>query len=1073
MRTRRWLLVGICVIAIAMTVGLLTLPEVIRRVAISRIHATTGRPVQIDRVAANLLTGRFAIQGFRLAERDGQRLFADFDHLDVSVNLPALLLGRIDIRDLVLDRSTVRVVRLPTSDYNFSDLVGASGNAGGKGDLTVRHFALTRGTVVLEDQAAPQPRTWTSEQITIEGHDVSTRHANGRVRGSSVTAGTPIAFTLTDMRLRPIHLTAAMTVQGLDLTLAQVYLPPDAVVIDRGRISASVDAAVDAQEGIRGAWHAELADVALTRDGVTIARVPRMTTRVQGFWFNKGEAQIGSLGVDGIVAVRDPLSKQRDRFQQADVRARIANVTWPATTSGYVDALATMDTGGRLQLTGMVNAPPQPSALRLRASRFDLAAWAQLVPMDARVSGVAEADLRINEPLAAGVPARVQGSVAVNRPAVMDARHELVSARRVEASGLQLHWPTRVVVDRLVLTGPSLLVERDRDGRFPLSDLLVRKPADSGARPARGTAAGAPALAVEVGEAVVRHGALSWRDQAASPPARLDVTSVDARVRGLGWPLRGPLQVGASLQPPGGGHVQVSGRVGVDPIATDVRVVARGAELSPYQAYLPTSARVSGAADADVTIVTPDFTERRVTVRGTAGLARIDVRDGERTVMRLERAVAGGLDVAWPERVGIDRLALMQPWLLLERDDAGGLPLKALLGPASPARNGGPGTDADAQDAGAPLVVTVARLQVDNGGLRIVDRAVSPAFAIDLHGANARVNGLSTGGARPARLDLTGRLGTGAELTLAGTIGPLGGPLKLDLNGELQQFEVPRANPYVLRQAGWKSVDGRLTSTIQARIDGDALAAKTNIRISRLQLVKASPQDQAQGHLGLPLGMLTSLMKDKRGDITVAFPVGGRLSDPKFDFSEAISSAVRTVALNAIALPVSWIGRLRVSGDSRIERIDVNPVTFEAGSAEPTPEGHAQLTKLVAFLERLPEARMAMTPVISSRDVGVVAPRRASSANAPPEVSALVREDGGLPSAARKLAESRVDAVRASMKAAGVDVARLDVRKPERRADIESRVAFDVIAPETPPPSRIRDTFERVRDRLTGREGKP
>ena len=72
MRTRRWLLFGAGVLVVALGVGLWALPEVIRRVAISQIHAMTGRPVQIDRVDGNALTGRFAVRGFRLAERDGQ-----------------------------------------------------------------------------------------------------------------------------------------------------------------------------------------------------------------------------------------------------------------------------------------------------------------------------------------------------------------------------------------------------------------------------------------------------------------------------------------------------------------------------------------------------------------------------------------------------------------------------------------------------------------------------------------------------------------------------------------------------------------------------------------------------------------------------------------------------------------------------------------------------------------------------------------------------------------------------------------------------------------------------------------
>ena len=36
-----------------------------------------------------------------------------------------------------------------------------------------------------------------------------------------------------NLRLEPIHVNATIAVQGLDLTLAQVYLPPDSIVIDQ------------------------------------------------------------------------------------------------------------------------------------------------------------------------------------------------------------------------------------------------------------------------------------------------------------------------------------------------------------------------------------------------------------------------------------------------------------------------------------------------------------------------------------------------------------------------------------------------------------------------------------------------------------------------------------------------------------------------------------------------------------------------------------------------------------------------------------------------------------------------
>jgi hypothetical protein len=471
----------------------------------------------------------------------------------------------------------------------------------------------------------------------------------------------------------------------------------------------------------------------------------------------------------------------------------------------------------------------------------------------------------------------------------------------------------------------------------------------------------------------------------------------------------------------------------------------------------------------------------------------VNVRDGERTVMRVERAQATGVDVQWPERVVVNRLALAQPWVVIERDDKGVLTLRSLLSPPSPARPAGQDANGVSDNNGrATTVITVTDLSVDGGGMRLVDRAVSPAFAVDFQPVALRVQGLSTASDRPARVDLRGRLGAGADVIIRGTVGALDGPLRLDLSGEVREFAVPRANPYVLQQAGWKTTDGRLTSTVHARVDGDSLSAKTDIRVSRLQLVRAAPEDGAEARIGLPLNMLSALMKDRHGDIRLSFPVGGRLSDPRFDFREAIWSAIRTVTVKAITLPVSWVGRVRFASDSRIERIEVDPVAFEPGTSAPTAEGRAQVTRVAAFLDQLSTLRIALMPVVSAHDVTEMKrrsvetsidrvaremrlsrdaaaarlfeqafPGRPAPDSLESTLGALVEREQLPTSAVAELARQRVDAVRSTVKEIGIDPARLAASDVVQREG-DSRVELNVLPAETERPSKLRETLRRL-----------
>src|SRR5207253_7880675 len=141
--------------------------------------------------------------------------------------------------------------------------------------------------------------------------------------------------------------------------------------------------------------------------------------------------------------------------------------------------------------------------------------------------------------------------------------------------------------------------------------------------------------------------------------------------------------------------------------------------------------------------------------------------------------------------------------------------------------------------------------------------------------------------ARPGRLDLKGRVGDGS-LSLRGTVAALSGPLRVDLEAGLREFAVPRTNPYLVNQVAWEARDGWLTTSLHCRIDGDNLDAKTEILLSRLQVARASGNDQAHARIGLPLGMIVSLMKNPRGVIQLVLPAGGPAHDPRLDFTEGI-----------------------------------------------------------------------------------------------------------------------------------------------------------------------------------------
>jgi Domain of Unknown Function (DUF748) len=293
-------------------------------------------------------------------------------------------------------------------------------------------------------------------------------------------------------------------------------------------------------------------------------------------------------------------------------------------------------------------------------------------------------------------------------------------------------------------------------------------------------------------------------------------------------------------------------------------------------------------------------------------------------------------------------------------------------------------------------------------------------------------------------------------------VSAFGGPLDVDMTAELRNLAVTRLNAYLQHFIGWNASNGRVSARVSGRVRGDELEAETDVQLGRLQVVRGDRDDGAQRRLGLPLGVLVGLLKDRRGNINVSLPVGGRLNDPRFDFKDAMWSAVRAVAVKTIALPVSWIGRLRFTADSRVQDVEIDPVGFETGTATPTAEATARLQRVATFMDSLPDIRMIATPVVSLGDIEklktdaiatriktAVAESRVTELEAaqrlfvqqfprqdPPVdlaavISALREVEPPPAREAAALAKQRVDATRDSLKKTGIDPARIT---PSREA---------------------------------------
>jgi hypothetical protein len=594
---------------------------------------------------------------------------------------------------------------------------------------------------------------------------------------------------------------------------------------------------------------------------------------------------------------------------------------------------------------------------------------------------------------------------------------------------------------------------------------------------------------VSVRDVLFENGSTTVVDTSVRPAARFEIPRARLAMQDVAWPSRTParLQVNAAL--PVSGELDASGTFQLQPSRMDLKVTLKDVDLAPARPYVPIRARLQGKLDADLSFVGA-FDRSALTVRGTAALSKFELRDANRAVVTLERAVAEQVMFEYPQpRLSVRRIDVRRPWSLIERDAEGRFALVRLLSrrarpgqAAPPSAPSTPSGDDSAEPTASPfddLRVDIARIVVTDGFGRFVDRTTTPDFAEELSQLNLTVEELTTNGPQPAHVSLKGMLGPEATVSIDGRLGPLDGPRFVDVSASLRDFAVPRANPYIDRLVGWTATQGRLRFDVRYRVEGDDLEATNQVGLDGLDVALTQPPHPVLRDLGLPLNLVVSLLKDRRGDIQVSIPVRGSLASPEFDYGDAMWGAVRNLTIRLIALPVSLVGKLFFSEDSKIEAVSINPVVFEPGSATPPPPMAEHLHNVGTFLRETPAIRVLMRPVVTVADVdrlkratlmediakrtpatsgpafdavvlGVFAerfPNRRTPDTAEQALAALLRATPAPDAAAQALAAARMTHTASVLGKAGVDAAR--VRALEGVAPVETegagRVEFEIV----------------------------
>ena len=303
-RGLRLAVISAVVVVAVLAVGLAVLPELVRRVVVWGVGASTGRAVTLDAVELRLFGGHLAFRGLRIADRDGAAL-ASLDRVDARFSPRDLLRAHIRLTEVTVDAPALRIVRTGPREFNVSDLLGAKTSEARptRLRLTIERFELRGGAVVVEDRTATPART-TRIHATVRLRDASTladRPAGSATLEATID-GAPLTVTVDDLRLAPVHLRAIVKAERIPAALASLALPPEGPIgPPGGTLGVSATIAHDAATGTLVTAEAGLVAVELRRAGEARAFVsaPAIRITVDGLRARPGAVEVKRVAVDG------------------------------------------------------------------------------------------------------------------------------------------------------------------------------------------------------------------------------------------------------------------------------------------------------------------------------------------------------------------------------------------------------------------------------------------------------------------------------------------------------------------------------------------------------------------------------------------------------------------------------------------------------------------------------------------------------------------------------------------------------------------------------------------------------
>lgn len=939
--------------------GYFILPGIVQSQARQFVAEKFHRTLDIEKIEINPFTLLATVHGLKLMEPQGGQVFIGFDSLTVKVSPQSILHLAPVVREVLLSKPTVHLVRRDARHYNFDDILAALASptppdksAQPTTRFSVYNIQLEGGRIEFDD--LPTGTYHVVSELKLGVPFISSLPSQVEVFVEPLLSakinGAPL---LLSGKARPFaepkEAALALNLDDVDLTHYLGYLPFEprfklsSAKLDI-HLNANFRQSSDKAPALLLSGTTALKSMVLAEpDGKHVLSVPQLQVTLGNADVFGEKFAISHVLLDGMSA-----DVSRDRGGQLNLQRLLqAEAQSPAVPAP----------------TKAASAAGQPAATREAAA----AASMQLVldKLEIRNASVRYADQQAPQPMRAEVE---KFELTLDHA-------NLDSAKR------------KLTIGEVSSNNAAFLLAMDKGPAAP-ANAQANPPATGHAVPTTGKAAAShnqesagdgTGYTVGIDKIAIDNWTAHIEDRRLAQAVTTEIAPLKLRAEGLSNTEHALSQIDLQAAVNRSGHLAINGKLGMRPMHSDLNLDVNGVDLLGLQPYvtdqvnlLLTSANLSAKGALKL-----DQGNDNAWSGGFKGdlklgnVATVDKLSAD-DFLRWKSLTFGGVDLKLaPLAVNVDQITLSDFFARVIIDPSGHINLqdisrngtagsKSLTNESGIARSTKEPTAAQTAPAPTPVAapskggavpVKIGKLVMQNGKVRYTDNFIKPHYTANLMNLGGSISGLSSDAASRAGVDLHGQVND-APLTIAGTVNPLKADLSLDIKANVKGMELAPLSPYSGRYVGYGIEKGKLSFEVAYQIEQRKLTAQNRLILDQLTFGDKVDSPVATK---LPVLFAVALLRDRNGVIDVNLPIGGSLDDPDFSVGGIVFKVIVNIIAKAVTAPFTLLGSLFGGGE------ELSNLAFDSGSAAIAPSGESKLKSLASALAERPALKLEIT----------------------------------------------------------------------------------------------------------------